>query len=94
MVRSAPRGALDANLDMADPINVGRLAEEYLAGRVSFADFMQAAPEDPQDEEVCELIDLIEHEPKRGGFLGVSAEQHDKHMARIRELIRSISSRV
>jgi hypothetical protein len=78
---------------MADPINVGRLAEEYLAGRVSFADFMQAAPEDLEDEEVAELIDLIEHEPKRCGFLGVSAEEHDRHMARIRELARSISTR-
>ena len=78
---------------MADPINLGRLAEEYLEGRVSFVDFMQAAPEDPEDEDVAELIDLIEHEPKRGGFLGVSPEAHDRHVARIRELARSISSR-
>ena len=55
---------------MVDRINVGRLAELYLAGRMSFADFMQAAPEDSQDEEIAELIDLIEHEPQRGGFLG------------------------
>jgi hypothetical protein len=87
------RAALDLNLDMADPINLGRLAAEYLAGRVSFADFMQAAPEDTEDEEVAELIDLIEHEPKRGGFLGASPEEHDRHMARIGELARSISSR-
>ena len=93
IVRSALRAALDAGLDMADPINVGRLAEEYLAGRVSFADFMHAAPEDPEDEEVAELIDLIEHEPKRGGFLGVSAGEHDRHMARIRELAHSIIRR-
>ena len=78
---------------MVDRINVGRLAELYLAGRMSFADFMKAAPEDPQDEHVAELIDLIEHEPKRGGFLGASPEEHDRHRARIRELARSISSR-
>lgn len=80
-------------MDMADPIDLGRLAEEYLAGQVSFGDFMQAAPEDPEDEEVAELIDLIEHEPKRGGFLGVSPKEYERHMARIRELARSISSR-
>ncbi len=76
-----------------DRINVGRLAELYLAGHMSFADFMEAAPEDPEDEEVAELIDLIEHEPKRGGFLGVSPEKHDQHIERIRELARSISLR-
>lgn len=78
---------------MVDRINVGRLAELYLAERMSFSDFMQAALEDPQDEEVAELIDLIEHEPTRGGFLGATPEEHDRHMARIRELARSISSR-
>jgi hypothetical protein len=78
---------------LVEGINVGRLAELYLAGRISFADFIQAAPEDPEDGEVAELIDLIEHEPKRGGFLGASPEEHDRHMVRIRELARSISSR-
>jgi hypothetical protein len=76
-----------------DRTNVGRLAELYLAGQMSFADFIQAAPEDPQDEEVAELIDLIEHEPKRAGFLGIRPEKHDQHMERIRELARSISLR-
>ena len=60
---------------------------------MSWTDFMLAAPEDTEDEEVAELIDLIEHEPKRGGFLGASPEEHDRHMARIRELASSISGR-
>jgi hypothetical protein len=85
--------ALNANLDMVDRINVGRLAELYLAGRMSFADFMQAAPEDSRGEDVAELVDLIEHEPIRGGVLGASLEEHDRQPARIRELARSISSR-
>ena len=60
---------------------------------MSFADFMRTAPEDPEDEDVAELIDLIEHEPKRGGFLGASPEERDGHMERIRELAHSISRR-
>ena len=88
-----PVGSLGEPAGPGNPINVGRLAEQYLAGRLSFDDFMLAAPEDPEDEEVAELIDLIEHEPKRGGFLGASPEDHDRHMARVRELARSISSR-
>ena len=57
MVRSGLRAELDVDLDKAEPIKVGRFAAEYLAGRVSFADFMQAAPEDTEDKEVAELID-------------------------------------
>ena len=56
------RSTLDADPDIVNRINIGRLAELYLAGQVSFADFMRAAPEDAEDEEVAELIDLIEHE--------------------------------
>jgi hypothetical protein len=43
---------------------------------MSFADFMRAMPDLPQGEDVAELIDLIEHEPKRGGFLGVQAPRN------------------
>lgn len=78
---------------MVDKVNVGELAQLYLAGRMSFEDFMQRAPRDIQDDEVDELIDLIVHEPKRGGFFGASPEEHDRHMARIRELAGSISRR-
>jgi hypothetical protein len=90
---SVGRAARDTSVDKEDPMNVGRLAEDDLAGRLSFDDFMRAVPEDPDDEDVAELIDLIEHEPKRGGWFGASPEEHDRHMARIRELARSISSR-
>jgi hypothetical protein len=78
---------------MVERTKVGHLAELYLAGQLSFQEFMLAAPEDPEDEDIAELIDLIEHEPQRGGFLGASHEEHDRHMARIRELASSISSR-
>jgi hypothetical protein len=39
------------------------------------------------------LIDLIEHEPKRGGFLGVHAAEHDRYIARIREIVRALIER-
>jgi hypothetical protein len=82
-----------ANLDMADRTDVGRLAELYLAGRLSFEHFMERAPKDTGDEEAEELIDLIVHEPKRGGLFGASPAEHDRHMERIRELALSISRR-
>ena len=57
-------------------------------GGLSLEGFFELLPEAQPDEEVAELVDLIEHEPQRGGLLGASAAQHERHMQRIRELIR------
>jgi hypothetical protein len=79
-----------AVLGAVERVKIGQLAEDYLDGRVPFSDFMRAMPDPPPGEDVAELIDLIEHEPKRGGFGGASPEEYDRHMERIRELARSL----
>lgn len=79
-----------AAFSVAERANIGQLAEDYLEGRMSFADFMRAMPDPPPGEDVAELIDLIEHQPRRGGFLGASPAEYARHMARIRELVRAI----
>jgi len=68
-----------------------RLAKELYAGEITFDDFLMQAPEDDTDEEISELIDLITHEPKKGGFMGVSPKEHDKYMEEIKELIEKLS---
>ena len=77
-------------LSVVERVNIGQLAEDYLEGHMPFADFMLAMPDKPPGEDVAELIDLIVHEPKRGGFRGASPEEYDRHMERIRELARSL----
>jgi len=64
-------------------------AEEVIAGRLAFRDFLLNLPDDieTEDQLVSELVDLLEHEPKVDGFLGVSAEEHQKYMSRAYELI-------
>ncbi len=74
-------------------MNLGRLAERYLKGGMTFGEFMTLAQHDPSDKEAAELIDMIEHQSKRGGFLDAAPQVHDRHMARIHELIRLITSR-
>lgn len=74
-------------------LTVGRWAELYLAGSLSFDGFQMAVPEEPKDKDVAVLIDLIEHEPAEGGFFGVSAKEHDQYMAEIRELVRSLTEK-
>ena len=64
-------------------------AEEVIAGRLAFRNFLLNLPDDieTKDQLVSELVDLLEHEPKVGGFLGVSAEEHQKEMSRAYQLI-------
>ena len=82
-----------AVLSEVERVNIGQLAEAYLEGRMPFKDFMRAMPDPPAGEDVAELIDLIQHEPKRGGFLGATPEEYDRHRERIRELVCLISRR-
>lgn len=69
---------------------VAELAARYLSGQLAGRDFLLSAPDEPVSEEVCELIDLIEHEPKKGGFFGITAQEHDRYMARIRRLVDAL----
>lgn len=80
-----------AVLSVDERVKIAQLTEDYLEGRMSFENFMRTMPDPPPGEDVAELIDLIEHEPKRGGFFGVSPDEYDRHMERVRELVRSIS---
>ena len=67
---------------------VAAQAQAVIEGRLKYWDFVDGLPEGTdQDELVAELIDLIEHEPKVGGFLGMSAKEHAKYMVRVHEII-------
>ena len=69
---------------------VGKWAEQYLAGDLTGQRFLELAPAGTDDDLIAELIDLIEHEPKREGILGATPEQHDEYGRRMRELIRTL----
>jgi hypothetical protein len=70
--------------------HIASQAEEVIAGRVKVEDFVMSIPEDlaNQDELIGQLIDFLEHEPKIGGFLGVSVEDHQKYMRNVQDLIQ------
>ena len=46
-----------------------------------------------QDELIDELVDLIEHELQRGGFLGVSEKNWKQYEERIQQLIIELQQR-
>jgi len=45
-----------------------------------------------EDPVIAELVDLIEHEPKRGGFLGVSESEWAEYRSSIERAIQKVES--
>ena len=64
-------------------------ARELRSGAVSFEAFAKEFGESP-DELIAELFDLIEHEPQRGGFLGVTEQVYAEYQANIEQAIRAL----
>jgi hypothetical protein len=59
----------------------------FLAGELSFERLFELIPDDTEDEEVAELLDLIVHQPKEGGFMGAGPAEYRRHLERIRDLV-------
>ncbi len=51
---------------------VAESARRLYKKEISFNEFLKNTPEPDEDELIDELIDLIIHEPQKGGFWGVS----------------------
>jgi hypothetical protein len=68
-----------------------KVATEYYEKKITFDEFLVAMPEDDNDEDISDLIDLIEHEPQQGGIFGVSKKHYDAHMVEIKKLIEKLS---
>jgi len=72
-------------------IEVATKAKEYKAGNTTWDDFMLGCGEiDVEDPLIDELVDMVEHEPKRGGFMGASEKEWQMYEARINYLIEEM----
>ena len=60
---------MDKQKDLQSALDAAR---EFLNEKISFEEFLSVYPDDSDDKEVNELLDLIELQPKLGGFFGVS----------------------
>ncbi len=72
---------------------VADLARNFLAGNLSWKEFMASIPE-TDDDLIGEVVDLIEHEPKRGGLLGVKENEWLNYQADIRSAIEVLEQSV
>ena len=68
------------------------IARSYLGGSISWKDFMDETAEFEGDTLIDELVDLIEHEPKRGGFMGVNDKEWLQSQHAIMNIITALES--
>lgn len=74
---------------MKDRTLVVKLVEDYYSEKIDYHQFMMEFPDNEEDENLVELFDLIEHEPKVGIF-GESQFKHDSRIKRIKVLIEEL----
>jgi hypothetical protein len=66
-------------------------ARDYQGKIISWKSFMEEFGES-KDEKVAYLVDLIEHEPKRGGFMGVNEKEWAEYASQVEQAINALNS--
>ena len=66
---------------------LAKAARDFLAQRFSYEQFLSSTRYKPDDDDVAELLDLLEHEPAMGGLFGASEDDHDLYVLDIRAVI-------
>lgn len=84
----APTMEDDPKVLRQDAAEAGRA---YLSNNLSWDEFMQRFA-GSEDDLVSDLVDLIEHEPKRGGFLGVNEKQWADYQSQLSSAIAALES--
>lgn len=72
-------------------LSAAAAARAYLEKRISWGTFIEEFA-GSRDETVQELVDLIEHEPKIGGFLGANAVEWGQYQSAVAEAIALLES--
>jgi hypothetical protein len=71
-----------------------KTAREFLSGKINFEELLDSFPDDTDDKDINELFDLIEHQPKLGGFLGVNEESYNRYILSIERVIERIENKI
>ena len=70
---------------------VAKLEKDLYDGKITFDEFLLKVPGENTDDDISDLIYLITHEPKKGGFMGVKSEEHGAYLEKIIKLIEKLS---
>jgi hypothetical protein len=66
-------------------------ARAVMADTLSFEEFMERFA-DFDDDLISDLVDLLEHEPKRGGFLGVGEKHWEQYQTQVASALAALES--
>lgn len=69
---------------------VALAAREYQEKKITWKQFIDVTADFRDDEMIDELVDLIWHEPKHGGFFGVREKAWITYQKEIEDLISSL----
>ena len=69
-----------------------RLARQFYKNEISFDQLTTDYPDYTHDNDIQELFDLIEHEPKKGGLFGISKSDHEDYIRDIESLILKLET--
>ncbi len=69
-----------------------RLARDYLENKITWRDFVDQMPQSTGDKLLDELTDLIEHQPKRGGLMGLNEKEWQTYQRQVHTLIKRLES--
>ncbi len=75
--------------EITDRRKAAALARDLYANKIDSKTFAMTIT-GKDDEDISELVDLITHEPKSSGFLGVRKSVHDQYMKKIWFLIEKL----
>lgn len=64
------------------------LAKRFLNGQITFNQFCDDYPHDTKEIDIDSLFELIEHQPKFGGLLGVNQIIYDSYNFEINKMIQ------
>ncbi|MCK4662573.1 MAG: hypothetical protein KAT68_06895 [Bacteroidales bacterium] len=68
---------------MTEKQKAATLAKDFYNKIISYNEFILEYPDNSEIDEIIELFDLIEHEPKKNGLFGVGGLEHKLHIKRI-----------
>ena len=67
-----------------------KLGRQIMEEKISFSQFSEEFPKDKNDSEIFNLFDLIEHQPKQGGFWGLSKKKFELYNLNIMRTIENL----
>ena len=69
---------------------MARLARRFYAGEIPIEEFLRETPEQNKDELIEELVELITHEPQKGGLFGVTEQAHAHYRQQVFAIIEKL----